>query len=82
MTKIAKRTQGPSFKVSGEDQDINGVQFCMCQKHAAALDLLEAAKIISGWIERVAEEVTMGPDDQRALNNLRAAIKKAEGEKP
>ena len=41
-------------------------------------ELLEAAKIISGWVERVAEEVTMGPDDQKALNNLRAAIVKAE----
>ena len=45
---------------------------------AAAPELLQAAKIISGWIDRVAEEVTMGPDDQRALNALRAAIAKAE----
>lgn len=41
--------------------------------------LLEAAKIMAGWVERVAEEVTMGPDDLRVLKNLRDAISKAEG---
>lgn len=49
-----------------------------CRIRDAAPDLLEAAKVISGWIERVSEEVTMGPDDNKALNNLRAAIAKAQ----
>lgn len=45
---------------------------------SAAPELLAKAKVVAGWIERVAEEVTMGPDDNKALNELRAAIRKAE----
>ena len=44
------------------------------------MELLEAAKVISEWVERVSEEVTMGPDDNKALNNLRAAIAKTQGQ--
>ena len=58
-------------------------QWCFKCKYLldAAPDLLESAKIISDWVERVADEVTMGPDDNKALNNLRAAIATAERDK-
>ena len=81
MTKT-KTALAPCGEIHEGTYAIEHMRICECEKNLwkAAPELLEAAKIISGWVDRVAEEVTMGPDDNRALSQLRAAIAKATGE--
>ncbi len=74
-------TSRPSHALGCSARDCGWEDCPRCILNNAAPELLEAAKIISGWADRISEEVTMGPGDNKVLKKLRAAVARAEGGK-